>query len=139
MGTDFRITEKNWRAVLSNFTSPTRSAGAIYPYSFLIITAGRLGKFYKNSEYHDLFWHKKQSGIPVKSENTPVLVAEGDSQVVRFKLSPVIEYTEELKDRCNQKSLKETLLHISTLHEDMYKAEEFHIDAFLAYEILNND
>lgn len=139
MGTDFRITEKNWRAVLSNFTSPTRSVGVIYPYSFLIITAGRLGKFYKNSEYHDLFWHKKQSGIPVKSENTPIIIAESDLQVVRFKLSPVIKYTEELKDRCNQKTLKETLLYISTLHDDMYKAEEFHIDAFLAYELLNND
>lgn len=139
MGTDFRITEKNWRAVISNHASPTRSAGVIYPSSFLIITAGRLGKFYKNSEYHDLFWHKKQLSSSEKSNNVSVLDEEGNLLVVRFRSAPVIEYIKELKDRSNHKSLKETLLYISTLHEDMYKAEEFHIDAFLAYELLNID
>lgn len=139
MGTDFRITEKNWRAIISNHASPTRSAGVICPSSFLIITAGRLGKFYKNSEHHDLFWYKKQPSTAVESKNISVLDEEGNLLVVRFKSAPVIEYIKELKDRSNHKSLKETLLYISTLHEDMYKAEEFHIDAFLAYELLNID
>lgn len=59
MGTNFRITEKNWRAVISNHASPTKGVGVICPSSFLIIVVGRLGKFYKNSEYQDLFWYKK--------------------------------------------------------------------------------
>ena len=139
MATDFRITEKNWRAVISNHASPTRSAGVIYPSSFLIIAAGRLGKFYKNSEYHDLFWYKKQPSTTTEPNNMSVLDEEGNLLVVRFKSGPVLEYIKELKDRSKHKSLKETLLHISTLHEDMYKAEEFHIDAFLAYELLNID
>lgn len=137
MGTDFRITEKNWRAVISNHASPTKGVGVIYPSSFLIITAGRLVKFYKNSEYQDLFWHKKQRSSAEKSNNVSVLDEEGNLLVARFRSAPVIKYIKELKDRSNHKSLKETLLYISTLHEDMYKAEEFHIDAFLAYELLN--
>jgi hypothetical protein len=139
MGTNFRITENTWKAVISNHASPTRGVGGIYPSSFLIIAAGRLGKFYKNSEYHDLFWHKKQRSSAEKSNDMSVLDGEGDLLVVRFKSAPVIEYIKKLKDRNNHKSLKETLLYISTLHEDMYKAEEFHIDAFLAYELLNID
>ena len=139
MATVFRITEKGWKAVISNYASSNRSAGVVYPSSFLIIAAGRLGKFYKNSEYHDLFWHKKQTSTAAESHNMSVLDEEGNLLVVRFKSAPVIEYIKELKDRSKHKSLKETLLYISTLHEDMYKAEEFHIDAFLAYELLNID
>ena len=142
MRPDFRITESNWRAVISNYASPTRSSGGIYPSSFLIISAGRLGLFYKDSEYHDLFWHKLK---PSTASETMTTISshttdeEGNLLVVRFKSAPVIEYIKELKDRSKQKSLKETLLHISTLHEDMYKAEEHHIDTFLAYELLKID
>lgn len=139
---DFRITEKNWRAVISNHASPTRSAGVMFPSSFLIISASRLGKFYKDSEYHDLFWHKSKPSTDTQTmtiQRSNPTDEEGNILVVRFKSGPVLEYIKELEDRTKHKSLRETLLHISTLHEDMYKAEEHHIDAFLAYELLNID
>ena len=143
MSTDFRITERNWRAIISNHASPTRSSGVMYPSSFLIISAGRLGLFYRDSEYHELFWHKRKLNNVTETRTMhpciPGIDEEGNITVVRFKSEPVLEYIKELKDRSKQKSLKDTLLHVSTLHEEMYKAEEHHIDAFLAYELLKPD
>jgi hypothetical protein len=138
MGTNFRITENTWKATLVNYASPTSSQGVIPPSTFLIMTAARLGKFYKDSEYHDLFWHKVDPST-INAIKSNLIDKKGMLDTVRFKSKSILDYIKNLKDRANHKSLKETLLHISTLHEDMFKAEEHHIDAFLAYELLKPD